>query len=374
MIYLDHASHTPADPEVLAEFCRVEGQFMANPMAAHSAGQAAWAELERLTSSAAGLLSAKPSELIWTSGASEANNLAIKGIARAYRHTGRHIISTCLEHPSVSGPLAALKDQGYEIELADIRENATVDLKHIAALLRRDTILLCVVWADSELGAIQPISEITELLKKYPNCNLHVDAAQAAGKIPVSFDGIDTLCLSPHKFHGLCGSGILLKREAVILEPQIHGGMGASMLRGGTPALALAASSFRALEMAVINQADRYKKVESLNRHVSQALRNYPNVRINSPNDGSPYILNLSVQGIKGSDFQAALDKRGVCVSVKSACSAPGTPSRPVFAVSRDKKNAMSSWRIGFSHLTELAEVESFLGIFNECYNHFKTQ
>jgi len=373
MIYLDHTSHTQADPAVLAEFCRVEKEFSANPMSAHRAGEEARAEFDRVTAAMAYLLDAKPEEIIFTSGATEANNMAIKGLTRAYRHVGKHIITTCLEHPSVSSPLAALRDQGWEVELADIQPDGTVDLEHIAALLRRDTVLVSIPWVDSELGAIQPVKAICELLEKHPHCRLHIDGAQAVGKIDLSFSGsferIDTLSFSSHKFHGICGSGALLKRQDVLLDALISGGVSTTVFRGGTPALALAASSYKALELAVSNQNERLKKVRTLRCSIVDALEQYPRVRINSPKEGSPYILNVSVQGIKGIEFQEMLDERGICVSVKSACSVPGTPSRPVFAVSRDKKNAVCSWRIGLSHCTKFEEVERFLKAFDECYN-----
>jgi len=364
VIYLDHASRTPTDPQVLAEFCRVENEFFANPMISHAAGRMSNDEINRVTTVMAKLLGASPNEIIFTSGATESNNLAIKGLTRAYRHTGKHIITTCLEHSSVSSPLAVLKDQGYEVELVDILPNGTVDLDHFRVLLRHDTVLVCVSWVDSELGAVQPIQAIREALEKYPNCRLHVDASQAVGKIPVSFEHIDTLSFSPHKFNGICGCGVLLKKKSTLLDIQIHGGLSATAYRSGTTALSLASSSCKALELAIARQNERFEKVQALRQYVVQALTQYPQVRINSPKDGSPYILNLSVKGIKGSDFQAILDEHGVCISVKSACSAVGTLSRPVLAVSKDKKNALNSWRIGFSHITEFAEVEEFLKIF----------
>ena len=359
MIYLDHASHTQADSAVLAEFCRVEAMYKANPLSAHSVGRAAKAEFDRITGATAKFLGAKPEEVIFTSGATEANSLAVNGLARAYRHVGRHIITNNLEHPSVSGPLAVLKEQGYEVELADILPDGTVDLDHLGALLRPDTILVTAPWVDSELGAIQPIQTIGKLLEKHPNCRFHVDAAQAVGKIPVSFDKIDTLSLSPHKFHGICGIGVLMKSQDILLDTSSH---------SGTPALALATSAYKALDVAISDQTNWLAKVKRLRKRVIEVLEQYTKVRINSPKDGSPYILNLSVQGIKGGHFQAALDKHGVCVSVKSACSAQGTPSRPVFAISRDKKNAMCSWRISFSHCTEMADTEGFLSAFDACY------
>ena len=365
MIYLDHASHSPADPAVLAEFCRLaqDQAGMGNPMSAHSMGRAAAEEYEKAAEVVANFFGSEPG-VAFTSGASEANTLAIKGLAKANHHRGKHIIGTCLDHPSVSGPLAALREQGYEIELADINPDGTLDLDQLSDLLRQDTILLCLPWVDSELGAIQDIAAIAKLLEKYPDCHFHVDAAQAVGKVPVAFLGLDTLSFSAHKFNGLCGSGGLLVRKGAMQEALLGGLL---KWRSGTPALALAASTAKALQLLEAMPSDYSKKAKALRQGVLQALQAYPKVRINSPPKGSPYILNISVKGIKGSEFQAALDRRGVCVSVKSACSAQGTPSRPVMAVSNDRKNAMCSWRLSFSTRTEMQEVDAFLEAFDHC-------
>ena len=369
MINFDYASHTPADERVLAEFCRVERDFPGNALAAHSAGRAAAAELARATNGIANLLGAKPHEIIFTSSASEANNLAIKGIAKAYRHVGKHILSTCLEHPSVSGALAALQPSGYEIELLRILPNGEIDIEHLRTAIRKDTVLICVSWVDSELGAVQPVSDILELLKAFPHCHLHVDAAQAIGKIPVSAVGPSTFCFSPHKFYGLGGVGVLVKREDVVLEPLIHGGSGTTIYRSGTPTVSLAASAYTALEIALSEMSTRLETVRQLKEHTIDALRRTGiNMRINSSCNGSPYILNLSVSGIKGRDFQAALDRSGICVSVKSACSADNSPSRPVMAVSRDKKIAQSSWRISFCQSQSVGKTDRLVLAIQEIY------
>ena len=367
MIYLDYSANTPVDPAVLESFCRAERDYPGNPNAAHAAGRAARAELERATASIAALMGALPEEVILTSGASEANNLAIKGLARASRHKGRHIISTALEHPSVSGCLTALQEQGWEIDLVDIRRDGTLDLEQLRGLLRRDTTLVAMSWVDSELGTVQPVEAVAALLRDYPNCRLHVDATQAVGKTPVSLEGVDTMTFAPHKFGGLNGSGVLIKRRGVVLEPLIHGGTGASLYRSGTPALAHAVAAESALKLALDHQEKRCEAVRALNIRLREALSAHPAVRVNSPAEAIPHILNLSVAGVKGTVFQQALSERGVCVSVKSACSAEGTPSKAVYAVTRDKKSAMQSWRVSLSHLTTMEEIEAFLFIFNEC-------
>ena len=368
MIYLDYSANTPADPAVLDAFCQAERGCIGNPNSTHPAGQAAQAEMRRVTDSIAQLLGVLPEEIIYTSGASESNNLALKGIAQASRHIGKHILSTALEHSSVGGALSALQQQGYEIDLVDIGRDGRIDLEHLRELLRTDTVLLSVCAVDSELGTLQPLREIAAILKDYPNCRLHVDATQAVGKTDLVLDGVDTMSIAPHKFYGLNGSGLLIKKADVILEPQIHGGGSTTPYRSGTPALGLAVSVEKALHLALEQQALRIARVAALNSLLRAGLAKYPAVRFNTPENAVPHILNLSVRGVKGTVFQQALGKHGVCVSVKSACSVEGTPSKAVYAVSRDRKNALSSWRISLSHLTTEAEIAAFLQIFDRCY------
>lgn len=368
MIYLDYSANTPVDARVLEQFCAVERRCIGNANSHHQAGSAAKAEIDAATIKIASLLGVQPAEIIYTSGASEANNFALKGLARLSRHVGRHIISTPLEHSSVSGTLTALQEQGYEIDLLDVKQDGTVDLEHLKDLLRPDTICVAITLVDSELGVVQPVQEIAAILKAYPHCHLHVDATQAVGKIPVSFEGVDTMSLTAHKFYGLNGIGLLIKRRNLALEPLIHGGESTTIYRSGTPTVALASSLACALDLAVTDLPGRVDHVAKLNAELRAALSTYPLVRINSPEHAIPHVLNLSVRNVKGTVFQRELDAKGVCVSVKSACSSDGLPSRAVFAVSRDRRNALSSWRISLSHLTTEDEIKAFLQAFDVCY------
>ena len=368
MIYLDYSANTPVDARVLEQFCAVERRCIGNANSHHQAGSAAKAEIDAATIKIASLLGVQPAEIIYTSGASEANNFALKGLARLSRHAGRHIISTPPAHPSVSRTLTALQEQGYEIDLLDVKQDGTVDLEHLKDLLRPDTICVAVTLVDSELGVVQPVQEIAAILKAYPHCHLHVDATQAVGKIPVSFEDVDTMSLTAHKFYGLNGIGLLIKRRNLVLEPLIHGGESTTIYRSGTPTVALASSLACALDLAVTDLPGRVDHVAKLNAELRAALSTYPLVRINSPEHAIPHVLNLSVRNVKGTVFQRELDAKGVCVSVKSACSSDGLPSRAVFAVSRDRRNALSSWRISLSHLTTEDEIKAFLQAFDVCY------
>lgn len=372
MIYLDYAANFPADPAVLERFCAVERAYPGNPNAIHPAGQAARQELARVTASVAGLLGVSPGQVIYTSGATESNNLALKGIAHASR--GRHILTTPLEHASVRATLAALAGEGYEVEELPLEPNGQVSLTQLAARLRPETILVAVCAVDSELGAVQPIEGIAALLAGYPNCRLHVDATQAVGKCPLSLAGADTVSLSAHKFGGLNGSGLLLKARRLELAPLFHGGSSTTPYRSGTPCLALAAATELALRQALESQAAHTRTVEALSRFLRSQLAARPGVRFNSPPDGLPHILNLSVEGIKATRLQRALGEEGVCVSVQSACATAGTPSHAVMAMTHSPRNALSSWRISLSHLTTRQELEEFLAAFDRCLSRLDGQ
>lgn len=371
MIYLDYAANTPADEAVLQTFCEVTRAYTANPNSPYPEGKRAKQCLDEATSTIARLLNVHEEEIIYTSGATESNNLAIKGIAGQYKAYGKHIITTYLEHSSVNGPMAWLQKQGYEVDYVDITENGLVDLQRLRELLRQDTILVSVCCVDSELGILQHIAEIAELLKDYPHCFFHVDASQAIGKIPVDCTCADLITLAPHKFYGLNGCGILIKKKELLLEPQLHGGISTTPFRSGTPALGLVASSAKALSLAMDNMDGKYLAALELNQKLRKALGKYKKVRINSTAESVPFILNVSIAGIKSEDFQAFLAQRDICVSTKSACCAPNTVSRPVYALTKDKKAALSTLRISLSHGTSLSDIEAFLACFDEAYRKF---
>ena len=367
MIYLDYSANTPVDPRVLEVYCRTEQNFIGNPNSTHCAGQAARQEMNRVTGLIAAQLGVLPEEIIYTSGATEANNLALKGTARAARHVGRHIISTPLEHSSVGATLTALQQQGYEIDLLNIGRDGRIDLEQLEELLRKDTVLVSICGVDSELGTVQPVREIAALVHRCPNCRLHVDATQAVGKTALWLDCVDTMSFTAHKFYGPNGIGVLYKRKGLVIEPQMNGGASTTIYRSGTPTVALACSLALALEKAVSELPARVEHIRALNARLRTGLAQYPKVRINSPDHAIPHVLNLSVRNVKGTVFQRELDAHGVCVSVKSACSSDGLPSRAVFAVSRDRRNALSSWRISLSHLTTEDEIKAFLQAFDVC-------
>lgn len=365
MIYLDYAANTPVDPKVLDTFCEVSLKYMGNPNSPHRLGADANERMRQSTIEIANILGAKENEVIYTSGASESNNMAIKGIAGRYSRYGKHIITTYLEHASVTGPVAALQNSGFEVDFVNILENGQIDLEHLKELIREDTILVSICYVDSEVGTIQPIEEISKIVHAKSHCYFHVDATQAVGKIPVTFEPADLMTFSAHKFYGINGSGVLLKKESIMLEPLIHGGLSTTSFRSGTPTLNLAAATEKALTIAMEELQKRYDFVKELNKELREALAKYDIVKINTPEEGSPFILNISIKGMNTNKLQGDLDKENICVATKSACCAPNTVSRPVYAITKDKKLALSTLRISLSHLTTREEIIEFLDKFD---------
>ena len=373
-LYLDYAANTPVDEEVLKTFNDTTLKYFANPNATHGLGVEVNEKINKTTDKIINLFNENTRldsnmEIVYTSGSSESNNLAIKGVAQTYKENGKHIISTFLEHSSVSSPLSYLKEQGYEIDIVGITSDGKVDLEELKRLIRDDTILVSVCYIDSEVGNIQPIQEIAELVSKYPKCFLHVDATQAIGKTEVDFNGVDLISFSPHKFYGLNGFGGLIKKKDIVLETLINGGTSTTIYRSGTPVVGQICALEKALELAFDNFKERYNYVTNLNEKLRNKLLKYDNVKINTVSKNNPYILNISVNGIKAVEFKKKLEEYGVCVSIKSACTVTITPSRIVMAMTHDRKRAFASWRISLSHLVLEEDIEKFLNIFDKCYN-----
>lgn len=372
-LYLDYAANTPVDEEVLKTFNNATLKYFANPNATHGLGVEVNEKIIKTTDEIINLFKENTClddnmEIVYTSGSSESNNLAIKGVAQSYKENGKHIISTFLEHSSVSSTLSYLKEQGYEIDIVGITSDGKVDVDELKRLIRDDTILVSVCYVDSEVGNVQPIQEIAEIVSKYPNCFLHVDATQAVGKTEVDFSGIDLISFAPHKFNGLNGFGGLLKKKDMVLEPLINGGASTTIYRSGTPVIGQICALERALELTFDNFKKRYEYVNKLNEKLRSKLLSYDNVKINTVSKNNPYILNVSVNGIKAVDFKKKLEEYGVCISIKSACTVTITPSRIVMSITHDRKRAFASWRISLSHLVTEEDIDKFLEIFDKCY------
>lgn len=371
MIYLDYSATTPINKEVLASFAKASLEFIGNPNSLHKLGVNARHLIDNATNQIADIMGVKSEEIIYTSGSSESNNTAIKGIALKYQNRGKHIITTKLEHSSVIAPINYLQENGFEVDFVNLDKNGLVDINHLKSLLRDDTILVSISSVNSEIGILQPIDEIGKLLNSYPKCFFHVDMTQSVGKVKVSLENVDLASFSAHKFYGPKGIGVLIKKENVSLEPLIHGGKSTTKFRSGTPALPLIVALAKALRLAYNDLNNKYHYVESLNKTIKAKLSQYPDVYINSNNYAIPHILNLSIIGVKPETMLHALEEKDIYISTQSACSSGGT-SLAVLSVTNDSKKAQSSIRVSLSSLTTSDEIETFLKVFDECYRHLK--
>ncbi len=374
MIYLDYAANSPVDKEVLEVFYNTTLKYIANPNSSHKLGMEAKEILDKSTQNIAKLLGVKENEIIYTSGASESNNLAIRGLLNKYKNKGKHIITTTLEHTSVMGQFSKLEEQGYEVDILDILYDGHVDIEHLKELLRPDTVLVTVPYVDSEIGIEQNISEIGKIIKENSNAYFFCDATQAVGKIKVDISNVDLMTISPHKFYGLNGFGILVKKENIELEPIIIGGKSTTIYRSGTPVLGMVVATEKALEIAINNLVSRYEYANKLNHKLREGLKKYNDIVINSTEYSIPYTLNFSIKTINSVVLAKELENYEVYVSTKTACCPTNTISRSVYALTNDKKVALYTLRVSVSHLTSEEEIDEFLKIFDVCYNKLKSE
>ena len=368
MIYLDYSATTPVNEEVLKVFNKVCLEYPGNSNSLHSLGIKSKELEDYATEKIAKILKVKPSEIIYTSGSSESNNTAIKGVCNKYKNRGNHIITTNLEHSSVIAPLNYLTKEGFTIDYVKIKDNGLVDIDNLKELLTDETILVSISIVDSEIGLRQNIDEIGKLLKEYPKCIFHVDCTQGIGKINIDFTNIDLASISAHKFYGLKGIGLLIKKENIVIEPLIHGGKSTTIYRSGTPPLPLIVSLMKALELIIPNIDKNYEYITKLNNIIKDKLSTYELVHINSTENSIPHILNFSLLKIKPETFIHALEEYNIFISTKSACSKSNTISSSVYALTKNEELSYQTLRISLSYLTTIEEVNKFLEVFDICY------
>lgn len=361
MIYLDYSATTPTNDEVLDTFVKVSKEFIGNPNSLHTLGRKSADLIDAATKQIADILNINPKEIIYTSGASESNNTVIKGICLQYQNRGKHIITTNFEHSSIYGPLSYLQTLGFEVDFVKTDENGIVDLDDLKKLLRDDTILVSITAVNSEIGIIEPIEEIGEILKDYPKCFFHSDLTQIIGKKKVNLENIDLASFSAHKIFGIKGIGGLIKKEKINLMPLIHGGKSTTIYRSGTPAVALIASLSKAMRLAYQNIEDNYKYVEKLNSKLRNELGKYSTIHINSNDKCLPYILNLSVLGVKPETMLHALEEKEIYISTQTACASSNSYSKAVYSLTNSKELAETSIRISISYVTKEEEIDIFL-------------
>ncbi len=354
-IYLDNNATTPLLPPVIAAMRPYLSEIFGNPASAHRSGRRARQALEDARERVAALLGAFPDEVVFTSGATEANNLAIFGL------TGDppgHVIASPVEHPSVVEPLQRLRERGFTVDFLPVDFTGIVKAETLPGLIRDDTRLITVMLANNETGAIQPIARLTAASPLF-----HCDATQAVGRIPVHFHelGTATLSLSAHKFHGPRGVGALLVRRGTKLRPLTHGGHQQRGLRPGTEPVALAVGLAAALELAEREHEQRIARVRMLRqRFLHELRREAAPVILNGPDeDGIPHTLNLSFPGCRADALLMCLDLDGVACSTGSACSSGSLLPSPVLkAMGVSDERLSSAMRFSLSALLREDEID----------------
>ena len=361
MIYLDNSATTKPYPEVLDAYRTVAETYFANPSSVHDKG----AEAERLLKQArqlgANLLNVDAKEIVFTSGGTEGDNLAVKGTALYYRNRGKHLITTEMEHPAVLEAFRQLEGFGFEVTYLSADKGGRVSIDHLKKAIRPDTTLVSMIHVNNELGTVQPVEEAGQLLMNYPKIQFHVDHVQGVTKIPLNIrrSGIDLCAISGHKFHGPRGTGLLYIREGANVMPLISGGSQESLVRAGTENLPGVVAMTKALRMSFEASSKGSQRMWKLNQLLRESLAEMDDVVMNTPEEHTaPHIINFSVGGIKPEVLIHALEEKGIYVSTKSACSSKEVGASPVLlAAGISPKQAETAIRISFSFQNTESEV-----------------
>lgn len=371
MIYLDYSATTPVNPEVLDSLVKVSRDYIGNPNSMHSLGVKSRALLKSATRQIADCLNVKMEEIIYTSGATEANNTALLGIALRYKNRGNHIILSKLEHPSEYVLANYLENLGFRLSYVNNDSDGLIDLDDLKSLITDKTILVSIVGVNSEVGVRQPLKTIRQIIKKEnPNTVFHSDLTQALGKVAINLNDVDLASFSGHKIYGPKGIGLLYKSEKVDIVPLIHGSSKDFPLRAGTPPLPLIVALSKAIRLCLIDLDKKELYVKKLNEKIVDDLSHYPNLKFNNTKYSIYNVINISLMDIKPESFVHAMEDHEVYISTNTACSS-GELSTSVMALYGDKKRAMTTIRISLSCNTTMDEVNKFLTFFHGEYQRF---
>ena len=375
-IYLDHAATTPVRREVQETLDKVLSSTFGNASSIHTFGQDAKRVLEESRETVATCIGAQPEEVIFTSGGTESDNLAIMGAAYALKDKGRHIITTAIEHPAVLNCCDALEEEGFEVTYLPVDLECRVHREWILDAIRPDTILITVMFANNETGSVQPIAEIGQAARQ-KGVVFHSDAVQAVGKVPVSVDdlGVDLLSMSGHKIYGPKGIGGLYVRKGTAIHPLVYGGHHERNLRPGTENVPGIAAFARAIELATGELPSSREHFELLKERLAGGIQERIDLvqRNGSREACLPNILNMSFAGVDGEAMLLNLDLMGVAVSTGSACSSGSTePSHVLLAMGVEPLLAQASLRFSFGRDNKEEEINRVLEVLPDIVNRLR--
>jgi cysteine desulfurase len=375
-IYLDHAATTYTKPEVLEEMLPYFTKAYGNPSSVHSFGREARRALDKARKRTAEALKADPVEIYFTSGGSEADNWAIKGVALANKNKGDHIITTSIEHPAILDTCRYLEKEGFKVTYLPVDQYGMVSVKDVEKAITDKTILISVMMANNEIGTIQPIKEIGQIAKEH-KVYFHTDAVQAIGSIPIDVNdlNVDLLSLSAHKFYGPNGVGALYIRKGVKIGPYIHGGAQERNKRAGTENLAGIIGLGKAIELAVENMEKNNKKLIGMrDRLIKEIMSKVEYTRLNGhPEKRLPGNVNLSFEFIEGEALLLSLDLKGIAGSSGSACTSGSLdPSHVLLAIGLSHEIAHGSLRLTLGDDNTDQEIDYVIEVLPEIVNRLR--
>lgn len=373
MIYFDNSATTKPYPEALATYTEVASKIWGNPSSLHNLGSQATRILEASRKQIASLLGKKAEEIFFTSGGTEGDNWAIKGVAFEKAPYGKHIIVSAIEHPAVKESALWLQGQGFEVDIAPVDARGFVQVEELEKLLRPDTTLVSIMAVNNEVGSIQPIQAIAALLADRPTITFHVDGVQALAKISTTLylpDRVDLATFSSHKFHGVRGVGFLYLKEGKKISPLLTGGGQEKDLRSTTENLAGIAATAKALRLAMERQEVFENKCHQLKEVIREELAHYPDVMVFSGDEGfAPHILTFGIKGVRGEVIVHAFEEYEIYISTTSACSSKaGKPAGTLIAMGVDKALAQTAVRLSLDLENDMSQVEQFLTKFKLIY------
>ncbi|HEM5083216.1 TPA: cysteine desulfurase [Streptococcus suis] len=375
MIYFDNAATTQVYPEVLKTYTEVATKIWGNPSSLHSLGSQATRILEASRKQIAELIGKDSKEIFFTSGGTEGDNWVIKGVAFEKAHLGKHIIVSAIEHPAVKESALWLKTQGFEVDLAPVNAQGFVDVAALESLIRPDTTLVSIMAVNNEIGAIQPIQEISQLLADKPTISFHVDAVQAIGKVPTELyltDRVDFASFSGHKFHSVRGVGFVYVKAGKKITPLLTGGGQESDKRSTTENVAGIAATAKALRLTLDKAVDSQKRLAAMKQILVDELGKYADVTVFSGlEDFVPSIVTFGIKNIRGEVIVHAFEDHQIYISTTSACSSKaGKPAGTLIAMGVPQKLAQTAVRISLDDDNDMGQIEQFLTIFKQIYQN----
>ena len=374
MIYFDNSATTKPYPEALETYMQVASKILGNPSSLHRLGDQATRILDASRQQIADLIGKKSDEIFFTSGGTEGDNWVIKGVAFEKAQFGKHIIVSAIEHPAAKESALWLKSQGFEVDFAPVDEEGFVNVEALADLIRPDTILISVMAVNNEIGSIQPIQAISELLVDKPTISFHVDAVQALAKIPTEkylTERVDFATFSSHKFHGVRGVGFVYIKSGKKITPLLTGGGQERDYRSTTENVAGIAATAKALRLSMEKLDIFTSRTGQMKAVIRQSLLDYPDIFVFSDEkDFAPHILTFGIKGVRGEVVVHAFEDYDIFISTTSACSSKaGKPAGTLIAMGVNKDKAQSAVRLSLDLENHMSQVEQFLTKLKLIYN-----